>query len=379
MSERELSTPVNAQDRVRTTRWMEDLPCLGLRYHWSGRKSWVVQTRIEGRSRTVTLGSAAVLNASVARQRAKLILAKSELGGDPASDKLAVRTIPTFQAFLDEYWDRAEPRWKPSTQRTHRVYRRLYLDTAFTGLCVDQITYTDVQAWFRKTTDVAGPGGANRAFAILKAMFRKAEAWGYRPDGSMPSAEIRQNRARKMQRFLSAQELSRLGEALKIEAKTRPTEAAAIRLILLTGCRSSEILQLTWGEVRGHRLRLNDSKTGPRTVWLGDEAKAALAMVARHEGVDRIFYSFERRRPISRVNKCWYAVRERAGLPGVRLHDLRHTYASQAAGMSETLPMIGRLLGHAQLRSTARYAHLDDHEVLKVAERLGAKLEGLLG
>jgi integrase len=101
--------------------------------------------------------------------------------------------------------------------------------------------------------------------------------------------------------------------------------------------------------------------------------------VARHEGVDRIFYSFERRRPISRVNKCWYAVRERAGLPGVRLHDLRHTYASQAAGMSETLPMIGRLLGHAQLRSTARYAHLDDREVLKVAERLGAKLEGLLG
>ena len=241
-------------DPARTTRWLGDPPGLGLRHYDSGKRVWVVQTRMQGRLRTVTLGSAAVLGLATARKRARQVLARAEMGGDPATEKQDIRGTPSFDRFLEEYWTRMEPQWKPSTRRTHRMHRRLNLEGAFASLGVDQITHAHVQDWFRRTTERIGPGGANRAFAILKAMFRKAEAWGYRPDGSDPCRAVRANRARRCERFLSRQELARLGAALHQERERRPVHAAAIRLILLTGCRSSEILQLHWGGREGRPL-----------------------------------------------------------------------------------------------------------------------------
>ena len=365
-------------DPARTTRWLGDPPGLGLRHYESGKRVWVVQTRMQGRLRTVTLGSAAVLGLATARKRARQVLARAEMGGDPATEKLDIWSTPSFDRFLEEYWTRMEPQWKPSTRRTHRMHRRLNLEGAFASLGVDQITHAHVQDWFRRTTERIGPGGANRAFAILKAMFRKAEAWGYRPDGSDPCRAVRTNRARRCERFLSRQELARLGAALHQEDGRRPMHAAAIRLILLTGCRSSEILQLHWGDVKGERLRLHDAKTGPRTVWLGEEGRAVLSGFQRRSASERIFVDPIHHMPLNNVSRSWLNVRRLAALPDVRLHDLRHTYASHAAGLSETLPMIGRLLGHAQLRSTARYTHLDDGDVLAVSEAIGCRVNAML-
>ena len=155
--------------------------------------------------------------------------------------------------------------------------------------------------------------------------------------------------------------------------------AAAIRLILLTGCRSSEILQLNWGDVRGDRLRLHDAKTGQRTVWMGEEGRAVLSGFPRRSASERIFVDPIHHMPLNNVSRSWLDVRRLAALPDVRLHDLRHTYASHAAGLCETLPMIGRLLGHAQLRSTARYTHLDDGDVLAVSKAIGCRISAMLG
>ena len=149
--------------------------------------------------------------------------------------------------------------------------------------------------------------------------------------------------------------------------------------MLLTGCRRSEIVDLTWGEVNGSRLLLHDSKTGPKTVWLGDEARQLLSCLERRGASEPVFWNKVTKCAVRDIGAFWLDVKVEAGLPGVRLHDLRHSFASHAAARSETLPMIGKLLGHAKLHTTSRYAHLDDGQVLEAAERIGLLIGAAMG
>ena len=140
----------------------------------------------------------------------------------------------------------------------------------------------------------------------------------------------------------------------------------------MTGCRRGEILNLTWGEVQGRKLKLTDSKTGPRIVWLGQEARAVLDGLPRGKK-DELVFPFKGQ-SVSAIDWFWRKLRRDAGLDDVRLHDLRHNYASLAARSSETLPMIGSLLGHRQVSTTARYAHLDDTSLLEAATEIGDEI-----
>ena len=180
-----------------------------------------------------------------------------------------------------------------------------------------------------------------------------------------------------MERFLSVQELKRLGGALEEERARYPIHTAAVLLILFSGCRSSEILGLHWSDVRGRRLHLRDSKTGPRTVWICDEGRAVLDGIVRRRKVEPVFYNWSTGRPIGTLDYYWARIREKTGFSSLRLHDLRHTYASHAAALSETLPIIGKLLGHREVRSTARYTHNDDVDVLRTADTVGAAIARL--
>ena len=181
------------------------------------------------------------------------------------------------------------------------------------------------------------------------------------------------SRRKRYERYLSGTELARIGEALRTAAAIKPAHAAATRLILLTGCRKSEIIALRWSEVKGRRLLLADSKTGARTVWLGVEARAVIDLQPRRQGTEYVFdFGTENHR--HRLDEFWRGLRAKAGLSGVRLHDLRHSYASFAAQRSETLPMIGKLLGHKKLTSAARYAHLDDAAGLAAVEQIAKKI-----
>ena len=169
-----------------------------------------------------------------------------------------------------------------------------------------------------------------------------------------------------------------LAEVSASEEKVRPIAAKAIALLLLTGCRHSEILNLKWEHVRGNRLKLSDSKTGARTVWLGDEARALIDTLPRLRNIPWLFWNLRTRTQLRNVSGYWYEIREQAKLPKVRIHDLRHTFASHAARNKETLPMIARLLGHANFQSTARYAHLDDDHLLDAAQQIGDAIERMM-
>lgn len=367
-----LEAACRPRERARSTVFITALPGFGVRTYPSGRRIYIVQRRMGGRMRTITLGNAAVMTEAAARDVASRVLLRCQVGENPAHKRLTTRSAPDFPAFLDEYWQRMARHWKPRTVETHDGYRRLHLDNAFSRKFVDEIETSDVAGWLARLTDRSGPGAANRCLSILNAMMRKAEDWGYRPEGSNPCAGVKANRRRRCERFLSDQELARLGNVLQSTAVRHPIHTAAVTLLLLTGCRKSEITFLRWSEVKGNRLLLADSKTGGRTVWLGNTARAIINSVGRRGPNEPVFPLKARSR--SALNSFWCTVRMEAGLPGVRLHDLRHSFASFAARRSETLPMIGKLLGHSNANSTARYAHLDDATALNVAQRIGTIL-----
>ena len=265
--------------RSRHISWPGPEPGFGVRDYASGRRVYFVQTRMHGRVRDVTIGPASVLTLHKARTVARYILAHALVGNNPAEEKKRIARAGTMDEFMEDYWRKCAPTWKPSTRYTQGLYRRDYIDGAFPGIYVDDLDSAAVAKWFVNVTDRAGPGGANQCLTILRAALNKAEDWGYRPTNDNPCAGVRMNRRRKMERFLSEAELARLGAVLAEDRANgkgvRPVAASAIMLLLLTGCRVGEILSLEWRDVKGHRLKLRDSKTGPRTVWLGDEALQA--------------------------------------------------------------------------------------------------------
>lgn len=368
--------------KPRTTTWLGIEHGFGIRHYATGRNVYIVQTRMAGRLRTVTIGPASVITQHQATVVARRVIAYAAVGHDPATDRKRIRSAPRFDDFLEEYWRRWSPHWKPSTLETQNTYRAHYLDKAFPGIFIDELNEAHVTKWFAELNNETGPGGANRVMSILNNMLNKAESWGYRLENTNPCRAVRLNRKRKCERFLSRAEMERLGQVLAedraSEDKLKPVVASAVALLLLTGCRVGEILNLQWGDVKGNRLKLRDSKTGPRTVWMGDEARAIIDALPKWRNVPWLFWSPGYRKQLRAIDHHWYGIRERAGLPRVRLHDLRHTFASHAAMNQETLPMIGRLLGHRNPQSTSRYAHLSDEHVLDAAEKIGAAIERMI-
>ena len=369
---------MTGDSRLRHTSWSRRLPGFGTRHYASGRKIYIVQAAMQGRTRTVTIGNAKILSEAHAMDVARRVLLRAQVGQNPAEKRKKRRKSPLYTDFLEIYWRKISPKWKPSTQHTHGLYRENYLQGAFAGMFLDEIEESHVQEWFNRVTDTGGPGAANRSCEILRAMMNKAEEWGTKPESSNPCASIRMNKRRKCERFLSDQEFERLGKALDERRNGYPLYCAVIHLLMLTGCRKSEITGLAWSEVKGRRLLLTDSKTGPRTVWLGDAAWTILQCLPRSRAHPEVFWNPKTRRPID-IDFFWREIREEAQLREVRLHDLRHSFASHAAARSETLPMIGKLLGHRHVTTTARYAHLDDGPVIEAGQRIGDLIEEMMG
>ncbi|MGH9914540.1 MAG: tyrosine-type recombinase/integrase, partial [Pyrinomonadaceae bacterium] len=316
--------------RPRTTTWLGIEHGFGIRHYATGRGVYIVQTRMAGRLRTVTLGSVAVLTRYQATMVARRVIAYAQVGRDPATDRQRIRSSPRFDDFLVEYWEKWAPRWKRSTYEVQTSYRALYLDRAFPGIFIDGLNEADVTKWFADLNNRTGPGAANRALDILKGMLNKAESWGYRLENTNPCRVIRRNPGRKCERFLSDPELARLGgilaEARASDDEMRRVVATAITLLLLTGARRGEILGLQWRDVRGNRLKLRDSKTGAKTVWLGDEARHLIDTLPRDRVNPWLFWNRRYDRPIRTVDQHWTEIRDKAGLSNLRLHDLRHTF-----------------------------------------------------
>ena len=348
------------------------LPGFGLRIHPSGRKVWIVQARIEGRSRRIVIARHGEMELAEARRRARNMLDRIRAGGNPADDIRREKETPTLRQFADEYLRRCEPHWKPSGRKTVRIYLKARILPAFGRMPLDRIGPEDVAAWF----DAASrdkPGAANRAFEILRAIMFRAEEWGLRERGSNPCLGIAKNPRNRIARFLDTDELARLGRALDTREAEWPEAVAAIRLLALSGCRRSEVLNLRWRDIGADAINLPDSKTGPRSVPLGTAARTHVAALPGARDPDAfLFPRYAEGRGAYSLATRWRAVCADAKLGSLRLHDLRHTAASHAVMSGENLPLVGRLLGHRRHRTTAGYAHVADGHLVEAAEKIGA-------
>ncbi len=349
----------------------KDLPGFGLRIHPSGRKVWIVQARIEGRSRRMVIARYGEMGLARARRRARDLLQRIRAGDNPAEDVLREKRTPTMKAFAREYLRRCDPYWKPSGRKTVRIYLKARILPAFGAMPLDRVGPEDVSEWF-DTASRDKPGAANRAFEILRSMMFRAEEWGFRERGTNPCVGIRKNPRRDIARFLDHDELARLGKALVAHEARWPEAVTAIRLLALTGCRRSEVLNLRWGDIRKNAIVLPDSKTGPRSVPLGASARAIVDALPRPRRKEAFLFpkNAGRRSPYNIV-ACWRTVRTDANLGRLRLHDLRHTAASHAVMSGENLPLVGKLLGHKRHETTAGYSHLADSHLVEAAEKVG--------
>ena len=349
------------------------LPGLALRVQPGGSRSWVVRARVGGKAVRRSLGSFPEIGVKAARASARAVLAGETL------TPTTTPTVPHFATFQIEHEQRCGAFYKPQGLRTYRTYVRCELLPAFGHQRLDAISRQDVIRWFEGYS-LRRPGGANRALGILVQMLGRARAWGHMPDGwRNPAKGIRMNRRKVIGTFLGFEEMARLGGVLDKRIKAGCTASALLRFLTMTGCRVSEAVNLEWQDILPDRLRLRDSKTGPRTVWLGPVAREVIDSLPRRARIPWLFWNTQYHRPIRSLQHIWDAIREQADLGKLRIHDLRHTFASHAAMNKETLPMIGRLLGHANHQSTARYAHLDDEHLLDAAQQVGDAVECLLG
>jgi len=363
--------------------WDGDTPGFGVRVMPSGRRSYLVQYRVGTRTRRLSLGAHGVLTAEQARDLARQALASVARGGDPAEERKARRDAITVRELADRF-DREHIaiRVKESTAKEYRRNLKRFILPALGRLRVEEVTRADIARFHHSLRHI--PYQANRNIEIVSKMFSLAEMWGLRPDGSNPRRHLRKYQETKRERFLSAAELKRLGDVLNETAEERiesPYAIAAIRLLLLTGCRLNEIMKLRWEylDADAGMLRLPDSKTGAKVVHLGQAATQVLLGLAQQPRNPFVIAGTLPGKPMADLQPAWRRLRSRAGLRDVRIHDLRHTFASVAVASGQGLPMIGKLLGHTQVQTTARYAHLAGDPVRAAANDIASSIAANLG
>jgi integrase len=382
----------------------------GVRVMPSGHKSFVVEYRPHGGGRGVatrrlTLGAYGALTPDQARRAAQEALARVRLGDDPQAEKARQRASLTVGGLIDAFTADHVSKKKAGTAYGYEIALNRLRD-AHGSLKADALTRAHVAALH--TSLASTPYAANRFLAVVSKCFSWATDRGLVPEGHVnPAGRIERYREQGHERFLTNEELARLGDALREgetaglpyevdetkpkakhapmaenrRVKLDPYAVAAIRLLILTGARFREILDAKWEHADFERgiLFLPDSKTGRKPVYLSAPAIQLLASLPRLEGNPYIIAGMKDAAPRADLKKPWAAVTKAAGLEGVRIHDLRHSFASIGAGASLGLPIIGKLLGHAQAATTHRYAHLDADPVRRAAETIGATIAAAMG
>jgi len=358
--------------------WDDELKGFGLRTLPSGRKTYVVKCLVKGRQKFITIGPHGPITAEQARIRALEILSDAKSGGEPTRERDEARRSPTVKSLGERVLkEHASIRCKPSTQAEYKRSVELFINPIMGARKVVEVERKDIAQLHHSMNQT--PYQANRTLGVLSKMFNLAEIWGLRPDGSNPCRHVRKYAERKRERFLSDEEFARLGEVLiEVERDRTETQSAvnAIRLLMLTGCRLGEIMTLEWAHVHleARELRLPDSKTGAKVVHFGEAAASIFKRIIRIDGNPYVITGARDGAHLTDLQHPWRRIRARAGLDEVRIHDLRHSFASSALALGEGLPMIGKLLGHTQVQTTARYAHLANAPIKAAAARISDRI-----
>jgi integrase len=357
--------------------WDEDVKGFGLRVTTAGSRAFVLNYRRkgDGRERRWTIGSFPDWGTGAARDEARRLKRLIDGGADPVGELEGERSSPTVADLCTRFEAEYLPRKRASTQRTYRNQLNSEIRPRLGRLKVAKVTFADIDALHRELSERA-PYQANRIAALASRVFAMAVKWGMRGDN--PCRGIERNQEQKRRRYLSGDELGRLTHALSAHPDQQSVNI--VRLLLLTGARKGEMLTATWGQfdLDNGVWTKPGATTKQRTehiVPLSAPARALLADL--HKVRDDSGYLFPGRLGHRQdVKSAWAAICQAAGIEGLRVHDLRHSYASSLAGAGFSLPVIGALLGHTQPGTTARYAHLQDDPLRTATERAGAILSG---
>lgn len=402
------------------------LPGFGVRVRPTGSMSYVAMYRTGGRNsplRKVTIGKVSKLTAEEARKEAEAILAKAELGQDVAQERARARAEQTVADLCDIYLAEGCATKKASTLVSDRGRIERHIKPLLGRKLISEVKPADIERFLRDVADGktaadlktskhgraivrGGKGTATRTTRLLGGIFTFAVRRGLR--GANPVSGVRKYEDRQGDRYLTAGELQRLGEALREaemtglpwavspvapgskhlpknteshRTKVDPYAVAAIRLLILTGCRLREILHLRWEEVNFDRgvMLLPDSKTGWKPVLLGAAALLILDRLVRVQGCPYVIPGKKPGTPRSDLKRPWGVIRRHAGLDDVRIHDVRHTFASFGASGGIGLTIVGRLLGHKDVKTTNRYSHLADDPLRRAADSVGNALAAAMG
>jgi integrase len=385
--------------------WDDAIAGFGVAAFPSGRKIYIAQYRQAGRSRRVHIGEHGRLTPDEARIEAKKLLGVVAAGTDPIAERRKERNVPLFREVAEAYMRvHIKAKRKARTLDSYETLLRLHILPVIGSIPITELRRVHVS---KMHVSASHPGAANRSLTVVSAIWNWAAA--ERDDLELPqnpAKGIRRNPEHGHERFLTSDELARLGDALREgetiglpydvdEAKPGskyapkadkrrvtldPFAVAAIRLLILTGARLREILHAQWQYVDFERgiLFLPDSKTGKKPVYLSAPAMEILSTLPRIEGKEYIIPGEKAGQPKADLKKPWRAVTRAAGLQGVRIHDLRHSFASIGAGASLGLPIIGKLLGHSQAATTHRYAHLDADPLRRAVEAIGRTINAAM-
>ncbi|MDE0241381.1 MAG: tyrosine-type recombinase/integrase [bacterium] len=354
------------------TVWDTRVAGLGVRVRPSGHRVFIHLDSRDGSARRRTLGRTALMTVEEARARCLDIQSAGTRKQEPAA------ATPLFRDFVAGPWKtECHARHKSSTRRSVDYRLRDQLLPTFGDIPLDRIDRRSVHLWFDRFSETA-PGGANRTLSVLCQIMNHARVHGH--IGTNPASGIRRNPERRFNRFLTRDEARCLFaelDRLVAESPERAAQADVIRLLCHTGCRLSEIRTLRWREVGVGTLDLADSKTGARRVYLNSAARQIIARQSRTVSEYVFPSAADPHQPLTRRLSLWLTLRKRAGIEDVRLHDLRHNFASHAVMQGVPLPTVARLLGHRNVSMTLRYAHVADREVEAAAERIGRTITAI--
>jgi integrase len=351
----------------------------GVRVTVHGTKSFVLNYRTRtGRERRHTIGAVADWSLTAARDEARKLRAAIDTGSDPVSDLKAGRDAPTVSDLCERFEQDHLPKKRQRTQDDYKAAIRNDIKPELGSMKVADVTFADVDRLHRKITGRGASTQANRTVAILSKMFTMAVRWHMRETN--PAKGIERNQEARRVRYLKPEEIKRLSEAL--EASADKQAANIVRLLMLTGSRSGETMAARWidFDLKAGVWTKPGSTTKQKTehrVRLSPSARQLVAKI-RDDAADDAEFVFPGRGSPHRtdIKRAWQRIRKKAKLSGVRVHDLRHTYASILVSAGQSLPIIGALLGHSSPMTTARYAHLFDDPLLAAAERADAIIMG---
>lgn len=356
--------------------WDDEIKGFGLRMSPRGKMTFIVQYRNDGRTQRIRIGHVGKITVHKARKDAQILLGDIAEGKSPAKKARHLRQSPTLadvsKRFIEEH---VKLKLKPSTQSDYQHNIRKYILPNLGTRKVAEITYKNIHALHLKMKDI--PTQANRTVSLLSKIFSMCERWELREGASNPCTQIERYKEKRRVRYLDKSELLILWETLESDQISHSISGYAIsafKLLILTGCRLCEIRTLKWSYIRGTHVEFPDTKTGYKRVPLNVDAMHVLQCLPRLPDNEYVICGDVAGQPVINLQKSWRRIRKVAGLDDVRIHDLRHTFASHAVMDGTPLAIVSKLLGHSQISTTMRYAHLADTELLEASNAISSAL-----